>query len=97
MVYVGFGDFIKSSSFRTTNTLDISNTDLAKAKTSQLKIVTVASQAKINPRKICQNLDVQIYLRKVICKLQLIKKIVCVCVCGCVCVCVWVCVCVCTG
>ena len=40
MVYWSFGDFIKSSSFCTINTLDISNTDLAKAKMSRLKIVS---------------------------------------------------------
>ena len=60
MVYWSFGDFIKSSSFCTINTLDISNTDLAKAKMSWLKVVTVSSWAKINQWKICQNLDVQI-------------------------------------
>ena len=43
MAYWSFGDFIKSTSFRTINTLDISNTDLAKAKMSRLKIVTVSS------------------------------------------------------
>ena len=32
MAYWSFGDFIKSTSFRTINTLDISNTDLAKSK-----------------------------------------------------------------
>ena len=43
MVYWSFGDFIKSSSFRTINTLDINNTNMAKAKMSRLKIVTVSS------------------------------------------------------
>ena len=43
MVYWSFGDFIKSSSFRAIKTLDISNTDLVKAKMSRLKIVTVSS------------------------------------------------------
>ena len=32
MVYLSFGDFIKSSSFRTINTLVTSNTDLQKRK-----------------------------------------------------------------
>ena len=41
MVYWGFGDFLKSSPFRTINTLDIIDTDLAKAKMSRLKIVTI--------------------------------------------------------
>ena len=43
MAYWSFGDFIKSTSFRTINTLDINNTDVAKAKMSRLKIVTVSS------------------------------------------------------
>ena len=43
MVYWSFSDFIKSSSFCTINTLDISNTDLVKAKMSGLKIITVSS------------------------------------------------------
>ena len=43
MVYWSLGDFIKSSSFRTINNLDISNTDLAKTKIGRLKIVTVLS------------------------------------------------------
>ena len=59
-VYRSFGDFLKNSSFCAINTLDISNTDMAKAKMSRLEIVTVSSLAKINPRKICQNLDPQI-------------------------------------
>ena len=42
MIYWSLGDFIKSS-FRAIKTLDISNTDLAKAKMSQLKKVTVSS------------------------------------------------------
>ena len=41
MVYWSFDDFIKSSPFRTINTLDISNTDLAKAKMCRREIVTV--------------------------------------------------------
>ena len=55
-----FGDFMKSSSFRTISTLDTINTDLAKAKMSRLKILTVSSLAKIIQRKICQNVDLQI-------------------------------------
>ena len=43
MAYWSFGDFIMSTSFRTINTLDINNTDVAKAKMSRLKIVTVSS------------------------------------------------------
>ena len=43
MIYWNFGDFIKSFSFRTINTLDISNTDVEKAKMSRLEIVTVSS------------------------------------------------------
>ena len=43
MVYWSFGDFIKSSSFRTINTLDLSKTDFAKAKMNRLQIVTVSS------------------------------------------------------
>ena len=42
-VYWSFGNFIKSSSFRTINTLDICNTDIAKAKMSRLEIVTVSA------------------------------------------------------
>ena len=62
LVYWSFSDFTKSSSFRTINTLDKSNTDLTKAKMDRLKIVTVSSYAKTNPWKICQNLDPQILL-----------------------------------
>ena len=51
---------MKSSSFRTISTLDTINTDLAKAKMSRLKILTVSSLAKIIQRKICQNVDLQI-------------------------------------
>ena len=64
MVYWSFGDFRKSSSFRTINTLDISNTGLAKAKMSRLEIITVSSKVKINPRKIYQNLDPQLLCPK---------------------------------
>ena len=60
MVYWNFGDFIKSYFFRTISKLDTSNTD----KMSRLKIVTVSSYAKINSRKICQNLDPQIFTPK---------------------------------
>ena len=42
-VYWSFGSFIKSSSFRTINTLDRSNTDIAKGKMSRLEIVTVSA------------------------------------------------------
>ena len=59
-MYFSFGDFMKSSSFRTISTLDTINTDLAKAKMSRLKILTVSSLAKIIQRKICQNVDLQI-------------------------------------
>ena len=43
MVYWGFVDFIKSSFFRTINTLNINNTNMAKAKMSRFEIVTVSS------------------------------------------------------
>ena len=42
-VYWRFGGFIKSYSFRTTSTLDISNTDIANGKMSRFEIVTVLS------------------------------------------------------
>ena len=44
---------MKSSSSHIISTLDIINTDLAKAKMSRLKIFTVSSLAKIIQRKIC--------------------------------------------
>ena len=42
MVYWGFCDFTKSSSFRTINTVDTNNTNMTKAKMSRLEIVTVS-------------------------------------------------------
>ena len=51
---------MKSSSSHIISTLDIINTDLAKAKMSRLKIFTVSSLAKIIQRKICRNVDPQI-------------------------------------
>ena len=81
LVYWSFSDFTKSSSFRTINTLDKSNTDLTKAKMDRLKIVTVSSYAKKNPWKICQNLDPQIYLRKVIFN-ENMKMRICALLCG---------------
>ena len=61
-------DFRKSSSFPTTNTLDISNTSLAKTKISWLEIIKISPQPKINSRKICQNLYPKFCLRQVIFK-----------------------------
>ena len=43
MVSWSLGDFIKSSSFRTIKTSNVSNTDMANAKMSRLKIVTITS------------------------------------------------------
>ena len=64
-VYWSFGDFVKRSSFCTIRTLDISNTDMAKAKneltrTSYSFIISQKKQTK-KKQKICQNnLDPQI-------------------------------------
>ena len=57
--YWSFNDFIKSSSFCTIKTLDISNTD-AKVKISQPKNSYSFIISKINPGKICQNVDPKI-------------------------------------
>ena len=43
MVFWSFGDFIKSSSFRTINKLNTSDIDMANAKMSRIKIVTIES------------------------------------------------------
>ena len=64
-VYWSFGDFVKRSSFCTIRTLDISNTDMAKAKneltrTSYSFIISQKKKTK-KTQKICQNnLDPQI-------------------------------------
>ena len=50
---------MRSSSLPIINTSNISNINLKKAKKSPRKLIKVSRQAKIDPRKICQNLDQQ--------------------------------------